>query len=172
MNFYKIIEISRRRTHHIQVYLCEKHRIKPRFGRKLSVQCLIPGYVLPLSFHIPASCSRYTGYGIGRASCCIDLTSPFSPTESTEGSLPLHTLSPKQIGQVAPAGPKLLPSWAQSWADHPQSKQHNRLLSRLVWIFPYIAITSTSRGTLCNRLLSLERALSGWKDHKNPQAPS
>lgn len=136
------------------------------------MQCLIPGYVLPLSFDIPASCSRYTGYGIGRASCCIDQTSPFSPTEWREGSPPLLTLPLKQTGQVAPPGPKLLPSWAQSWADHSHSKQQNRLLSRLVWILHYIATTSTARGALCNRLLSLERALSAWKDHNNPQAPS
>lgn len=92
VNFYKII--LRERTHHIQFYLCGKHRIKPRLGSKFSVQYLIPGYVFPLSFYIPASCSRHTGYGIGRASCCRDLTSPFSPTESTEGSLPApsHTV--------------------------------------------------------------------------------
>lgn len=138
----------------------------------LEANSLCSGYVLPLSFDIPASCSRYTGYGTGTASCCTALTSPFSPTELTEASPPCHSPPPKQTGPVAPAGPKLLPSWAQSWADPSQSKQQNRLLSRLVWIFHCIAITSTARGTLCHRLLSLERALSGWKDHNNPQAPS
>lgn len=133
----------RGRTHRIWAYLCRKHRINSRLGSKFSVQCLIPVYVFALSFDIPASCSRYTGYGmnrIGRTSCCIDLTPPFSPTELTEGSFPLHTLSPKQTGQVAPPGPKLLPSWDQRRADHSQSKQHNRLVSRLVWIFHYIEI--------------------------------
>ena len=43
---------------------------------------------------------------------------------------------------------------------HSQGKQQNRLASRLVWIFHYIAVTFTARGTLCNRLLSLKRALS------------
>lgn len=172
VNFYKIIKIWRWRTHHTQVYLRGKHRIRPRPGSKFSVQSLIPRYVLPLSFNIPASCSRYTGYGIGRASCCIDLTSPFSPNELTVGSLLLHTLPTMQTGQVAPAGPKLLPSRAQSWPDHSEIKQQNRLLSRLVWIFLYTEIPSTARETLCNRLLSLGMALSGRKDHNKSQASS
>lgn len=54
----------------------------------LEANSLCSGYVLPLSFIIPASCSRYTGHGIGTASCCTDLTSPLSRTEWTEGSPP------------------------------------------------------------------------------------
>lgn len=110
MNFYKLGQILRGRKHCIWAYLSRRHRIKSRLESKYSVRCLILGYVLPFSFDTLASSSRYTGHWmsrIGRASCCIGLTSLFIPTEFTEGSSPLHKLLTKQTGQVASPEPKL-----------------------------------------------------------------
>lgn len=182
MNFYKLEQILRGRKHRTWAYLPRRHTIKSRLQSKFSVQHLILGYVLPCSFNIITSSSRYTGHWmsrIGREQAAVNIWPHYSsPLRLLRDPLPFTNFSQSKQdkwrlqGQSCVA--QLLPNWAQSWADPlgtpSQGKQQNRLASKLVWIFHYIAVTLTARGTLCNRLLSLERAL--WKDESQEPTSS
>lgn len=184
MNSSKLGQILRGRKHCIWAYLSKRHRIKSRLESKYSVQHLIFGYALIFSFDTLASSSRCTGRWmsrIGKAQVDVHGRPHYSsPLSSLRDTLPFTSFSQSKQGKWHLWGQshaaRLLPSWAQSWADPlgtpSQGKQQNRLVSRLVWIFHCTTVTLTTRGTLCNRLVSLESALSGRRNHKNLQAPS